>query len=123
MGITGINAETLRGPKVLREDVARKRAAELLDGKVVVGHAVQHDFQALLLTHPKSHTRDTAIFKPLRLPGSEKKTPSLARLTEHWLHESIREDGKHDSVEDARMALRLYRLKSRAWEKSLRREA
>lgn len=121
--ITGISAVTLQGPKVLKEEVARKRAAELMDGKVVVGHAVQHDFQALLLSHPQALTRDTALFRQLRIPGSEKKTPSLARLSEFWLHQAIRPDGKHDSVEDARIALRLYRLKSRMWEKSLRKEA
>jgi len=120
--ITGITAATLDGPKVMREEAARKRAAELMEGKVVVGHAVQHDFQALLMSHPQSMTRDTALFRPLRVPGSEKKTPSLARLSEVWLHETIRESGKHDSVEDARMALRLYRLKSRLWEKELRRD-
>lgn len=116
--ITGITAATLKGPKVLREDAARRRAAELLDGKILVGHSLQNDFQVLMFSHPHNLIRDTALYKPLR-PIGQKKTPSLAKLTEHWLHETIH-SGSHDSVEDARMALRLYRLQSRAWEKQLR---
>jgi len=117
--ITGINAATLRRPDVLSEDVARRRTAEILDGKIVVGHSIQNDFQALLLSHPHSLIRDTSVFKPLRPPGRETRTPSLAKLSEVWLHQSIH-DGVHDSIEDARVALRLYRLKSRLWEKQMR---
>mmetsp|Transcript_49065 Transcript_49065/g.124512 ORF Transcript_49065/g.124512 Transcript_49065/m.124512 type:complete len:405 (+) Transcript_49065:60-1274(+) len=117
--ITGITAETMQKKGVLREDTARKMTSELLDDKIVVGHALQNDFQALLLSHPHALIRDTAVFKPLRVPGWEKKTPSLARLSEHWLQQKLHE-GEHDSVEDARAALRLYRLRSRQWEKQLK---
>merc|ERR1740121_95901 len=105
--------------KLLSEGVARKMTAEVLEGKVVVGHSLQNDFQALMLSHPHEHIRDTALFRPLRPPGRENRTPSLAGLVEHWFREKIHQ-GSHDSVEDARMALRLYRLKSRIWEKQLR---
>eukprot|EP00747_Dinoflagellata_sp_TGD_P208484 gnl/TRDRNA2_/TRDRNA2_81970_c0_seq1.p1 gnl/TRDRNA2_/TRDRNA2_81970_c0~~gnl/TRDRNA2_/TRDRNA2_81970_c0_seq1.p1 ORF type:complete len:373 (+),score=90.94 gnl/TRDRNA2_/TRDRNA2_81970_c0_seq1:60-1178(+) len=118
--VTGINAEALNSPKALDLDVARRKAAEIMEGKIVVGHALQHDFAALMLTHPHELIRDTAIYKPLRLPNQQKKTPSLKRLAEYWLHEVIRTEGTHDSVEDARIALRLYRLRSRAWEKQMR---
>jgi len=117
--ITGITAATLKSPKVLREEVAIQRAAELLSGKVVVGHSVGNDFQVLMLSHPHAFIRDTALFRPLRPPGREKKMPSLQGLAAHWLHENIH-SGHHDSVEDARVALRLYRLKSRLWEKQMR---
>merc|ERR1740121_2983160 len=105
--------------KLLSEGVARKMTAEVLEGKVVVGHSLQNDFKALALSHPHVHIRDTALFRPLRPPGREGRTPSLAGLVEHWFREKIHQ-GQHDSVEDARMALRLYRLKSRAWEKQMR---
>ncbi|CAK0903425.1 unnamed protein product [Prorocentrum cordatum] len=111
--ITGITAATLRGKNVLSEAAARQKTAEVLEGKVVVGHSLQNDFQALMLSHPHEHIRDTALFRPLRPPGRENRTPSLAGLVEHWFREKIH-SGQHDSVEDARMALRLYRLKSRA---------
>mmetsp|Transcript_99161 Transcript_99161/g.179111 ORF Transcript_99161/g.179111 Transcript_99161/m.179111 type:complete len:329 (+) Transcript_99161:91-1077(+) len=116
--ITGITAGHLKRPDVISEDAARKMAADLLTGKVVVGHSVQNDFQALLLSHPHIMIRDTALFKPLRPPG-QTRTPALKKLAEHWLQESI-QTGQHDSVEDARIALRLYRLKSQFWEKQMR---
>eukprot|EP00933_Yihiella_yeosuensis_P011327 TRINITY_DN11855_c3_g1_i1.p1 TRINITY_DN11855_c3_g1~~TRINITY_DN11855_c3_g1_i1.p1 ORF type:complete len:346 (+),score=86.29 TRINITY_DN11855_c3_g1_i1:62-1099(+) len=116
--ITGITAGTFKRPDVISEDIARKMAADLLDGKIVVGHSVQFDFQALLLSHPHVLIRDTALFRPLRPPG-QKRTPALKKLCQHWLQEKIQE-GEHDSVQDARIALRLYRLKSKEWEKQLR---
>jgi len=64
--------------------------------------------------------RDTALFRPFRPEGKEKKIPSLVALSEYWLKQSIRAEGTHDSVEDARIALRLYRLKSRMWERQLK---
>eukprot|EP00450_Noctiluca_scintillans_P026169 CAMPEP_0194516538 /NCGR_PEP_ID=MMETSP0253-20130528/49445_1 /TAXON_ID=2966 /ORGANISM="Noctiluca scintillans" /LENGTH=263 /DNA_ID=CAMNT_0039360401 /DNA_START=23 /DNA_END=811 /DNA_ORIENTATION=- len=117
--ITGITKATLDGPRVLLEDVARQRASELLQGKVVVGHALQNDFAALNLDHPLTMIRDTCRFRPLRIPGKEKMTPSLKRLAAHWLHINI-QDGQHDSVEDSRIALRLYRLKCSLWERMMR---
>eukprot|EP00928_Gymnodinium_smaydae_P043395 TRINITY_DN29080_c0_g1_i3.p2 TRINITY_DN29080_c0_g1~~TRINITY_DN29080_c0_g1_i3.p2 ORF type:complete len:432 (-),score=130.88 TRINITY_DN29080_c0_g1_i3:10-1305(-) len=117
--ITGITAATLEGPGVLSEREAREKAAALLKDKIVVGHSVHFDFEVLLLSHPHVLIRDTAMFRPLRPQGQERKTPSLAKLCQHWLHQDIH-TGSHDSVEDARIALRLYRLKSRLWEKQLR---
>lgn len=117
--ITGLTAERLGRKDVLPEDVAQKQAAEIVKGKIVVGHAVKNDFQVLELDHSLSLIRDTSSFKPLRIPGREKKTPSLKRLASYWLQESI-QDGAHDSVQDAQVALRLYRLKSRIWEKQMR---
>ena len=43
------------------------------------------------MTHPQSMTRDTALYKPLRPAGQERKTPSLAHLSEVWLHQTIRQ--------------------------------
>lgn len=118
--ITGITAATLDKKGVLSESVARRMAADIMKDKIVVGHSVHFDFEALILSHPHVLIRDTALFRPLRPVGREKKTPSLASLCEHWLHQTIRGAGTHDSVEDARMALRLYRLKSKMWEKQMK---
>mmetsp|Transcript_33846 Transcript_33846/g.79107 ORF Transcript_33846/g.79107 Transcript_33846/m.79107 type:complete len:355 (-) Transcript_33846:54-1118(-) len=118
--ITGITKETLQKPGVLSEASARRKSKELLDGKIVVGHSVHFDFEALHLTHPHHLIRDTSLYRPLRPDKAESRMPSLKKLCSYWLNESIRDQGNHDSVEDARMALRLYRLKSRLWEKQLR---
>lgn len=117
--VTGITIDMLGGKGVLEEDTARKQAADLMEGKIVVGHALNNDFEVLHLSHPHAMIRDTALYKPLRPSFRANKTPSLKLLSSHWLHEEIH-GGQHNSVEDARMALRLYRSQSRVWEKQLR---
>lgn len=115
--ITGITSATFYREGVISEDEAREMAAKVMEGKIVVGHSLQNDFQALLLSHPHVLIRDTSLYRPLRPPG-QKKTPSLRKLALHWLQEKI-QDGTHDSVQDAKTALRLYMLKSKAWEKQM----
>eukprot|EP00435_Cladocopium_sp_Y103_P019957 s459_g4.t2 len=115
--ITGITKATFYREGVISEDEAREMAAKVMEGKIVVGHSLQNDFQALLLSHPHVLIRDTSLYRPLRPPG-QKKTPSLRKLALHWLQEKI-QDGTHDSIQDAKTALRLYMLKSKAWEKQM----
>ncbi|CAK9045736.1 RNA exonuclease 4 [Durusdinium trenchii] len=117
--ITGITGSSLFREGVISEDEARELAAKAMDGKIVVGHSLQNDFQALLLSHPHVLIRDTSVYRPLRPPG-QKKTPSLRKLAEYWLQEKIQE-GTHDSIQDAKTALRLYMLKSKARTNPVRR--
>eukprot|EP00922_Rhytidocystis_sp_ex-Travisia-forbesii_P070193 GHVS01104901.1.p1 GENE.GHVS01104901.1~~GHVS01104901.1.p1 ORF type:complete len:403 (+),score=42.83 GHVS01104901.1:34-1242(+) len=42
-------------------------------------------------------------------------TPGLRKLVKHWFNEDV-QGGAHDSVEDARMAMRLYLLVRQEWE-------
>lgn len=116
--ITGIRKEMLNGVGVLTEEAARGKVAEMIQGKIVVGHALQNDFRVLQLFHPHALIRDTSMYKPLRPPFRAKKTPSLKLLCKHWLHEDIH-TGNHNSVEDARMALRLYQSQSKQWERQM----
>lgn len=37
---------------------------KLLDGKMVVGHALKNDFSALMFTPPRNMIRDTAHYRP-----------------------------------------------------------
>ena len=43
----------------------RPQILKLLKGKVVVGHALHNDFQALKYVHPRSQTRDTTYVPSL----------------------------------------------------------
>ena len=99
---TPTHTHPFRAPSKVRE-----RVADLLRGRVVVGHAVHNDFKALQLTHPPHLTRDTACYPPLMTdPASEGKEGkprprSLRALSEEVLGLSI-QSGSHSPVEDAR---------------------
>jgi len=97
---------------------AKKRAASLLKGKIVVGHSLGCDFGALGLCHPRSMIRDTASYRPfLREDGQKQK---LSDLIERKLGRTIQKsDQFHCSEEDALAALDLYKSVWREWEDSL----
>ena len=99
---------------------AKKQVKRLLRKHVLVGHALQSDLGVLKIRHPSTLTRDTAKFVPLRaLAGLPlNSTPSLKRLTSQ-LFNSVIQENEHCSVEDARAAMRLYRLCEEKWEKHL----
>jgi RNA exonuclease 4 len=116
-GITGITKEIL-DRKGEQFSVVRKRAMEYLKGKVVVGHAVHHDFEALKIAQPDfSQIRDTCLYSALKPPG-RKSTPSLRLLAEYWLDKNVQENA-HSSVEDARTAMMIYKRFAEQWESHL----
>lgn len=63
----------------------------LLKGKVVVGHALHNDFQALKYIHPRSQTRDTTYVPNLLSQPSSftRARVSLRDLALHLLHKKI----------------------------------
>ena len=101
-GITPELLQTARTLETVQADVAR-----LLDGKILVGHAIKNDLAALLLGHSKRDIRDTSRHPPFRqLAGG--KTPSLKRLARDVLGMDI-QGGEHSSIEDARATMLLFR--------------
>ena len=58
--------------------------AEILKGRIVVGHALSHDFKVLVLDHPRKLIRDTSKFKPFKAAFGN-RTPSLKNLTARFL--------------------------------------
>lgn len=42
----------------------QREVAELLKGKILVGHALKNDLDVLMLSHPRMMIRDTAKYKP-----------------------------------------------------------
>ncbi|KAI0019490.1 ribonuclease H-like domain-containing protein [Xylariomycetidae sp. FL0641] len=106
--ITGITAATLRrgaGARPFAE--ARAAVAALLRGRVLVGHDLRHDLAALELAHPDRDTRDTARFAGYRGYGHGRR-PALRVLAREVLGLEI-QAGAHSSVEDARVAMLLFR--------------
>ncbi|KAL2853439.1 hypothetical protein BJY01DRAFT_232210 [Aspergillus pseudoustus] len=85
----------------------QKEVAEILDGRILVGHALRNDLDALLLSHPKRDIRDTSKHPPYRkIAGGG--SPRLKILASELLGLQI-QGGAHSSVEDARATMMLYR--------------
>ncbi|KAF2789569.1 RNA exonuclease 4 [Melanomma pulvis-pyrius CBS 109.77] len=109
-------------PRHLRPDIARpfKEVHDdlkiLLEGRILVGHAVKNDLDALLLKHDKRFIRDTSKYSKFReiamIPG---RTPGLKHLAEKLLGVEI-QIGSHSSVEDARATMALFRLEKEGFE-------
>lgn len=72
--VSGVTPKHMKDAITFKE--AQEQTADLLKGRILVGHAVHHDLEALFLSHPKSMTRDTSTFKPFRAI-SNGKTPPL----------------------------------------------
>ena len=91
-----------------------------LKGKIVIGHDLKHDFSVLQYTHPPSLVRDTSRYVPLRSAASLPldHPPGLKKLALNVLDRSI-QTGSHDSVEDARTCLDLYKVIEEQWEREV----
>lgn len=112
--ITGLTKEILRR-RGEQFEVVQKRVIEILKDKIVIGHAIHHDLEALDLPRPEdSRIRDTCLFPALR-PPNRKQTPSLRLLCEYWLDKKV-QDGAHSSVEDARVTMNLFKKFRVEWD-------
>ncbi|KAM7495431.1 hypothetical protein LguiB_030040 [Lonicera macranthoides] len=112
--ISGIRPRDLKKAKDFR--VVQKQVADLIKGKILVGHALRNDLKALLLSHPKTDIRDTAEYQPFLKEG---RSRALRNLATEFLGVKI-QDGEHCPIEDARAAMMLYEKNKRAWERSVK---
>ena len=108
-GITPPLLQEARTFETVQADVAR-----LLDGKILIGHSVKHDLDALLLGHPKKSIRDTSRH-PYYRKFSGGGIPSLKRLAKQVLGVDI-QGGEHSSIEDARATMLLFRREKAGFE-------
>jgi len=111
---------------------------------ILVGHALENDFEVLKLSHPKKYTRDTSFYKPFMQQVRKKKySRKLSHLVKEHLEVDIQQNDKsnmsipvhidknnehisssehhtgHSSIEDASAALLLYLKYEKEWEESL----
>ena len=98
----------------------QRDVAELLQGRVLVGHALRNDLNVLMLSHPRRDTRDTSRYPKFRVE-SKGKPPALRVLAERELGVRIQR-GEHSSVEDARAAMGLFRKERVGFEEENRRD-
>lgn len=113
--ISGVCAEDFAKKKKVRFTEARRRVLALIRGRIVVGHALWNDFEALRIDHPPELVRDTALFARLRPFWRQSLLPSLRLLVRYWFQEELHLS-THDSIEDATAALRLYVIHQVEWE-------
>lgn len=109
-------------PKLLQErgkpfKQVQKQVSDILKNKIIIGHALKNDLQALMLDHPKPLLRDTSLYKPFRNPVT-KRPRSLKDLALEHLKKVIQK-GEHSSIEDAICALELFKLFKSEWESQL----
>ena len=80
---------------------------KLFKNKILIGHSIHNDFLALNYEHPKNLIRDTSKFKRFR--NNHNQSYSLKYLSEVYLNKTI-QTSTHDSVEDSRATLCLYKM-------------
>ncbi|XP_025331479.3 RNA exonuclease 4 isoform X1 [Canis lupus baileyi] len=110
--VSGIRPENLKqGEKF---EVVQKEVADMLKGRILVGHALHNDLKVLFLDHPKKKIRDTQKYKPFKSQVKSGR-PSLKLLAERILGIQVQQ-AEHCSIQDAQAAMRLYILVKKEWE-------
>ena len=111
--VSGITPQLLRSARTF--EAVQAHVAKLFDGKILVGHAIKNDLEALLLGHSKRDIRDTSRHPAFRqLAGG--KAPGLRKLAKEVLGVDI-QSGEHSSLEDARATMLLFRREKEGFEK------
>lgn len=95
-------------------ETVQKEVYEIIEGRILVGHALRNDLNVLYLSHPRKNIRDTSKYKKFRQLYNG-RTPSLKKLTASILGVTI-QDGEHNSIIDARATMQLYMMYSKEWE-------
>ncbi|XP_076615132.1 RNA exonuclease 4 [Chaetodon auriga] len=113
---SGIRPEDIRNG----EDLAtvQREVADILRGRIVVGHAIHNDLKILLLDHPRKKIRDTQKYKPFK-EAVKSGRPALRLLCKKILNVDVQQ-GEHSSVQDAQATMRLYTLVKKQWESEIK---
>ncbi|XP_034835157.1 RNA exonuclease 4 [Maniola hyperantus] len=96
----------------------KQKVQSMINGCILIGHSLQFDLAALELSHPEHMRRDLAKYEPFRKLNNGQPA-SLQFLAKQYLGRSIQE-GEHDSVQDAKACMDIYRKVSSEWERLYR---
>ena len=116
--VSGILPRHVDADKCAAPDFAdvQRAVANIIKDRVVVGHALENDFKALKLTHPRELVRDTAKWRPLLRPPRFLRPRRLRHLARDFCALRIQCDDAHDPAEDALAALAVYKRFQNNWE-------
>ncbi|NWI12380.1 REXO4 exonuclease, partial [Crypturellus soui] len=117
--VSGIRPENIKTGEDFK--VVQKEVADILSGRILVGHALHNDLKVLFLDHPKKKIRDTQKYKPFKQRVKNAR-PSLKLLCERLLDVHV-QTAEHCSIQDAQAAMRLYTLEKRQWEAALKNKS
>lgn len=92
---SGIRPKDLNPFKAKPFKVVQKEVADIIKDKVIVGHSLENDFKALMLSHPYTLRRDTAVYRPFK--RNKKKPHSLKHLIKAIFGVDIQK-GEHNPV-------------------------
>ncbi|TFK41245.1 ribonuclease H-like domain-containing protein [Crucibulum laeve] len=116
---TGINHSHLYSNEVWAFNAVQQYVANLLKGKVLVGHSLWNDLSVLGIPHYAVSTRDVALYQPFR---NALRSPHqiIGLQTLAWQLMCRRcQEGYLDPLENARAALDLYRSHADEWEAAI----
>ncbi|KAM0499795.1 hypothetical protein ACHAP8_005403 [Fusarium lateritium] len=103
--VSGISQKSMRFARDFEE--VQAEIDKLLQGRILIGHDLKHDLEALILSHQGKDIRDTAKFSGFKKYANGRK-PSLRVLAQNLLGVEI-QGGEHSSIEDARATMLLFR--------------
>ncbi|SCU90652.1 LADA_0F05578g1_1 [Lachancea dasiensis] len=112
--VSGVRPQDMQHAVVFSE--AQERVAKTLENRILVGHSVAHDLQALFLSHPRTMIRDTSRHLPFRRKYAGGKTPSLKKLSKEILGLEI-QGSEHSPIEDARATMLIYKSDRKEFER------
>ncbi|XP_033923534.1 RNA exonuclease 4 [Melopsittacus undulatus] len=119
--VSGIRPENINTGEDFK--TVQKEVADILNGRILVGHALRNDLKVLFLDHPQKKIRDTQRYKPFRQRvGIKNGRPSLKLLCEKLLNIKV-QTSEHCSVQDAQAAMRLYTLEKKKWEAAVKNKS
>jgi RNA exonuclease 4 len=122
--VSGVREEDVTGADADDPKAARATVAGILKGRILVGHAVRNDLRVMRITHPARDVRDTSDYykKKWKRDGRRGGAPPALRLVvARILGVDQFQTTEHDSCEDARAALALYKKASKEWEAERRK--
>uniref|UniRef100_A0A8C8EBD1 RNA exonuclease 4 n=1 Tax=Otus sunia TaxID=257818 RepID=A0A8C8EBD1_9STRI len=117
--VSGIRPENINTGEDFK--TVQKEVADILNGRILVGHALRNDLKVLFLDHPQKKIRDTQRYKPFRQRVKNGR-PSLKLLCERLLNVQV-QTSEHCSIQDAQAAMRLYTLEKKKWEAAVKNKS